>query len=263
MAAVAMQRAQLKRKSEDPVPIEDAVRPNLQNPQSVVTVFVTSKPAPPQRQENGESSAPTTRSASPDRKKFTIHKDFICFYSPFFASAFNGPYKEGQTQIMSLYEIDPEVFGIFVYWLYHRKLPTHTARLGHVDLVHLAKLWILGDRFLAPALQNNAICRMHTIIGEGRLEGFEELVTMAYNYREGHNEMTKLAVWTVVTEDQAFFDKIWQGSGFPPAMALEVMKVLKTHYEGLPLVRKLAMPPNDNFRVKEYTGRREVGSEME
>jgi hypothetical protein len=157
---------------------------------------------------------------------------------------------------MSLYEIDPEVFGIFVYWLYHRKIPTQTARLADIDLVHLAKLWILGDRFLVPALQNNAICRMHTIIGEGRLEGFQELITIAYNYREGHNEMTKLAFWTVVTEDQAFFDKIWQGSGFPPAMALEVMKVLKTHHEVLPLVKKLVMPANDNFKVKEYTGRR-------
>ncbi|KAE9376493.1 hypothetical protein N431DRAFT_332001, partial [Stipitochalara longipes BDJ] len=126
--------------------------------------------------------------------KFTIHKDFICFYSPFFASAFNSPYKEGQTQVMSLYEIDPEIFGMFVSWIYQRKLPTHTAKFEDVNLIHLAKLWILGERFLAPALQNNAICRMHTIVNEGRLEGFQEFITLAYNHREGHNQMTKLAV---------------------------------------------------------------------
>lgn len=54
--------------------------------------------------------------------------------------------------------------------------------------------------------------------------------------------MTKLAIWLdVVKEDQAFFDKIWQGPDFPPAMALEVIKML-------------TMPPNNNFKVKECRG---------
>lgn len=51
---------------------------------------------------------------------------------------------------MSLYEVDPEVFGLFVSWLYQRRLPTHTAKYEEVHLGHLAKLWIMGDRFLAP-----------------------------------------------------------------------------------------------------------------
>ena len=75
------------------------------------------------------------------------------------------------------------------------------------------------------------MCRMHTIMNEGHLQGFQELVTLAYNHREGHNEMAELAVWTVIMANQGVFDSIWPGSGFPPPMALAVMKILKSNYE--------------------------------
>jgi hypothetical protein len=220
-----------------------------------VTVFVSSRPGP--KDSPGVNKATTVanhQTGGPILKRFIIHKDFLCFYSPFFASAFNGPYKEGRTQTMNLSDIDLEAFGMFVYWLYQRKLPTHTVDFEDVDLVHLANLWILGDRFLITSLQNNAAARIHTIINEGKLEGFQEFINIAYGYREGHNELAKLAVWTVIKEDQSIFDAIWQESGFPPAMALEIMRLLKTHYESLKCVKKLPMPPSDAFKVKEYKG---------
>jgi len=225
------------------------------NPQPVVTILVSSKPASKDSSEvKKAATVANQRTGGPSSRLFTIHKDFLCFYSPFFASAFNGPYKEGKTQTMTLFEIDLESFGMFVYWLYQRKLPTHTVDFEDVDLVYLANIWILGDRFLIPSLQNNAAFRIHTIINEGKLEGFQEFIQIAYGYREGHNELAKLAVWTVIKEDQAIFDAIWQESGFPPALALEIMRLLKTHYEGLVCVKKLAMPPSDIFKVQEYNG---------
>ena len=155
---------------------------------------------------------------------------------------------------MILFEIDLKAFGMFVYWLCQGKLPIYAVDFEDVDLVHLANIWILGDRFLIPSRQNNAACRIHTLINEGKLEGFQEFIGIAYGYRDGHNELAKLAVWTVIKEDQATFDAIWQESGFPPAMALEIMRLLKTHYEGLQCVKKLPMPPSDAFKVKEYNG---------
>lgn len=157
--------------------------PLHRNPQSVVTVFVTAQPVPKERSNsNRASTGNSPPNGGPKLTKFTIHKDYICFYSPFFASAFNGPYKEGQTRTMTLYEIEPEAFGMFVSWLYQRKLPTHTGEFEHVDLVHLANLWILGDRFLIPSLQKNAMYRMHTIIHEGRSESFGGFIDVAYKY---------------------------------------------------------------------------------
>jgi hypothetical protein len=260
-------------RSTDSNSLEATSRPNLQyelpfqkymeqveitldrNPQPVVTLLVSFKPAPKDSSEvNKVATVANQQTGRPSSRLFTIHKDFLCFYSPFFASAFNGPYKEGKTQTMILDEIDLEAFGMFVYWLYQRKLPTHTVDFEDVDLVHLANIWILGDRFLIPSLQNNAACRIHTLINEGKLEDFQEFIGIAYGYRDGLNELAKLAVWTVIKEDQVVFDAIWQESGFPPAMALEIMRLLKTHYEVLICVKKLPMPPSDTFKVKEYNG---------
>jgi hypothetical protein len=225
------------------------------SPQSVVTVFVTSKPAPTQGKEDGkENLINHDQNKQPAVKKFTIHKDFICFYSPFFTSAFNGPYKEGQTQSMTLYEVDPEVFGMFVYWIYNRKLPNTTEGSELVNLLHLAKLWVLGDRFLIPSLQNKAIFRIHTIINEGRVCKFMEFMNLAYNYREGHNQLAKMAAWTIAWGHKDFFDGVYKQGGFPAAMAIDVMTVLKEHHEGLAENLRLKMPENQQFAVKEYKG---------
>ena len=68
---------------------------------------------------------------------------------------------------MILFEIDLKAFGMFVYWLCQGKLPIYAVDFEDVDLVHLANIWILGDRFLIPSRQNNAACRIHTLINEG------------------------------------------------------------------------------------------------
>ena len=53
--------------------------------------------------------------------KYIVHKDLICFYSPFFDKAFNGRFLEGETQEMKLPEVSSAIFGIFVHWLYYQK----------------------------------------------------------------------------------------------------------------------------------------------
>jgi hypothetical protein len=62
------------------------------NPQSVVTVIVSSQPAPKDSSEvNEATTAANKQTGAPASANFTIHKNFLCFYSPFFASAFHGP----------------------------------------------------------------------------------------------------------------------------------------------------------------------------
>jgi len=50
---------------------------------------------------------------SADTKTFRIHKNFICYYSPFFDAAFNGKFVEGETQSMKLEDTCAEAFGGF------------------------------------------------------------------------------------------------------------------------------------------------------
>ncbi|KAE9376529.1 hypothetical protein N431DRAFT_331984 [Stipitochalara longipes BDJ] len=57
-----------------------------------------------------------------DEDRFFIHKNVICFASPFFQSAFNSDFAEGQTQEMRLDDVHSLVFGELVHWLYTGKI---------------------------------------------------------------------------------------------------------------------------------------------
>jgi hypothetical protein len=56
-------------------------------------------------------------SKAPTEQKFVVHKELICFHSPFFNAAFNGKFIEGQTQEMRMDDVDEETFGQLVHWL--------------------------------------------------------------------------------------------------------------------------------------------------
>lgn len=86
---------------------------------------------------------------------FKVHKNFICYYSPFFDAAFNGDFAEGESQEMEFHEVDLQTFGMFVNWLYTQSivLSDHSQPCCRF----LLYLWILADRILVPKLQNQII----------------------------------------------------------------------------------------------------------
>lgn len=97
-------------------------------------------------------------------RKYVVHKELLCYHSLFFDKAFNGPFTEGVTQTMQLNDVESDIFGLVVFWVYHQKLGGARRYRGSnpvveltVQMNHLAQLWILGDRFLMPGLQNAAI----------------------------------------------------------------------------------------------------------
>jgi hypothetical protein len=53
---------------------------------------------------------------------------------------------EGQTQAMTLEDIDPHIFGIFNNWLYTQKLEMEDGK--RLKLIELAKFWSLAQRFM-------------------------------------------------------------------------------------------------------------------
>lgn len=82
-----------------------------------------------------------------------MHKDFICYYSPFFRAAFNSPFIEGQTQTMEFTDTNPYIFGLFVRWIYSQDLK---GCQENPELApYLVELWILADIALIPQLQNH------------------------------------------------------------------------------------------------------------
>ena len=81
-----------------------------------------------------------------EEHKFVIHKDFICYYSPFFAVSFNGNSEEGRTQMMKLCDVDPALFAIVVNWIYCKVVRDDKDEKS--DVLACSKIKILGDRFL-------------------------------------------------------------------------------------------------------------------
>lgn len=110
----------------------------VRDPQPIVEVHVFSRP--------GKS------------KVFKVHKNFVCYHSPFFDAAFNGNFVEGDTQQMKLEDTCPEAFGIFVNWLYTQDIENNKGELPSCE--NLMNLWLLADLVLVPRLQNETIDKL-------------------------------------------------------------------------------------------------------
>lgn len=116
---------------------------DLCEPQEIVNIHVA--------QNNGDKTKLRT---------FPLYKSILCRQSPFFDAAFNGPFIEGQSQSMALEDVGEEEFGMFVHYVHFRTIkggdgtwsPAYTA-----PIKSLIKLWILGERFLVPQLQNDVL----------------------------------------------------------------------------------------------------------
>jgi hypothetical protein len=94
-----------------------------------------------------------------EQKKFIIHKNFACHYSPMLKAAFTGSFLEGQTQSMVLEDVEEEIFALFVNWLYSQKVEDAGEEIPDQD--DLIRLWVLGQRLLVPKLQDQTIDALH------------------------------------------------------------------------------------------------------
>ncbi|KAF7881532.1 hypothetical protein EAF00_011901 [Botryotinia globosa] len=55
-------------------------------------------------------------------QEFTVHKDLICYTSPYFRAAFTSGFQETNTGTIELPETDTKIFDLFMGWLYIREL---------------------------------------------------------------------------------------------------------------------------------------------
>ncbi|KAI4743409.1 hypothetical protein E4T50_06207 [Aureobasidium sp. EXF-12298] len=99
----------------------------------------------------------------PNKEKYNLHKGLLCFYSDFFRAAFKGSFKEAEEGKIELPDVGTEVFEAFQVWLYSRSLRVSenhgdsSDRPPFLSFHTLAHLWVLGDKYQIPLLQNCAI----------------------------------------------------------------------------------------------------------
>jgi hypothetical protein len=221
-------------------------------PQAVVTVYIT----PPEAESTDHTEISSkhlrtirmTKNATSAKNpiKYIIHKEFICYYSPFFKAAFNGNFKEGQTQEITI-SADVVAFGVVVNWLYSQKVVT--SGVDELILSTLAQAWILADRFLIPKLQNQIMFHIHKIcicIGIWKdCTYFETFANIAWTYGDGNNELFAVGAWALVWVDKGFVDRL--SDEIPLAMFRRALEMTKGELHIANLV------PAKQFYVNEST----------
>ncbi|KAL2065906.1 hypothetical protein VTL71DRAFT_3576 [Oculimacula yallundae] len=127
-------------------------RPDFTGPQEIVNVTVQAfvdRTYSTSSFEDGEMS-------NQQSQTFPVHKNHLCHYSPFFDAALNGSFAEASTNTISLSAVKPEVFRMFVNWVY-------TQALVAAAIPSALEVYFLADRLLIPSLQNAAIDLIETI----------------------------------------------------------------------------------------------------
>ncbi|KAH7184112.1 hypothetical protein BKA60DRAFT_644336 [Fusarium oxysporum] len=79
---------------------------------------------------------------------FSVHENLICSSSDFFKKAVKGGWKESEDRLVRLESDDPDVFSIYLHWLYYHTLPVRIDEpglAGNAEYMQLANAFILGD----------------------------------------------------------------------------------------------------------------------
>lgn len=95
---------------------------------------------------NGRSIEVIVGSSSPIT--FSVHENLICSSSDFFNKAIQGDWKESGERLIRLREHSPDVFMIYLHWLYYHTLPVRIDEpgpTGNAEYLQLADAFILGD----------------------------------------------------------------------------------------------------------------------
>ena len=185
-----------------------------------------------------------------------------------FDAAFNGRFIEGETQKMELDDVEPEIFGLLVHWLYTKGF--------NIDLedfdspfkiwVILAKLWILAERFALPALQNDVMHRLYILREEHYLAmcplsnpDFKDLLACVYedNKRDPEEFLLKaFLVDGVAREIKPDCYRCTCTDGIPVAMWIDLTRSLCMMYY---YKTGDSMPPVSKYLIGKSTNNSEDG----
>lgn len=90
-------------------------------------------------------------------KTFIIHKGLLCNSAAYFKAAFEGGFKESQSQVLELPEDDPVMFSHFELWLYSGNILESHETVKDISWKVLTDLYFFGEAREIPSLQNEAI----------------------------------------------------------------------------------------------------------
>jgi hypothetical protein len=107
---------------------------------------------------------------------FGVYQDFLDFYCPVLANALlNAADISATPEILA--DVDVDVFGLFVQWLYTLSLLNKNSQPAYQH--RSMALWVLAKRLQMPVLQNDSL---DVLEERRRMEGTIQTKTFAYVY---------------------------------------------------------------------------------
>jgi hypothetical protein len=147
-------------------------------------------------------------SVSQTHQKYRIYKDLIAYYSEYFCNALKKPWKEAEDRLIELPDIDPQVFDIFVDWLYTQKVPEKNRHwikptddmksnsTRHVQLVEnlIVRTYVFADRFLAPKFRCAIYNHFAASLVKDAIPPYYEVIIFAFENLSEKSAMLDLLV---------------------------------------------------------------------
>ena len=65
----------------------------------------------------------TVVEVGPEERRYNIHRTLLIHHSEYFCGALRWPRKDALDFVISLEDIEPGIFNVFVNWLYTQRLP--------------------------------------------------------------------------------------------------------------------------------------------
>lgn len=124
---------------------------------------------------------------NPRQKVFVLHKQLLSTRAPVFGKMIDGRFLEGTTGEATLPKDDPDIFGVFVGWLYGKRITESALRTN--TYIELAKF---SEKYCLVSLVDGAIEGLvKTLIAR---DLFLEMLHIGYSYQNtGQN--SKLRPW--------------------------------------------------------------------
>ena len=169
-----------------------------------------------------------------EQTKLIVHKDVLCSASPFFQAACKPEWMKAEDKAITLPEDDPEAVKALVHWMYHDEICVDEKKANVNDANTeeeamrgvwgiFVKLFVLGQKYQIPPLQNDAIDAILVYVNTWSIE--LGVISYAYENTSSGSPLRRLLVRLVRLDDDdlelmRFKNGLCQEFLFELAMAL-------------------------------------------
>jgi hypothetical protein len=142
-------------------------------------------------------------------RRLVVHKDVLCGASPFFEAACKPEWMNPNDKVLKLPDDDPETIQAMVYWMYYNTIcvleaisyrnfdfeTTAEEAMGTIWGL-FAKLYVCGDKYQMPRLQNDAADAM-TEYSDNCKFNCPAIIPWVYEHTSSDSRLRRLLVTIV------------------------------------------------------------------